>query len=126
MAKKTTAKTTKKQVKAKKSRKSTVSFDYIKSYQFRVIRVDGVHGGVTPRADAVQMALFSERRPIPQKEKYQIERERLGKRVEVQGRKAIIREVEVEAIMNLDTAKRISDWLKDKIQAVEQLKSRQK
>ena len=129
MAKKTS------KVKSKKSSKKAVSkkevlkilekgkinFDYIKSNQFRVIRVDGAHGGIAPNGHTIQMALFSERAPIPKRETYKLEQGKLGERTAVEQRDAVIREVEIEALMDLNTAKRIVNWLQDKIDVAEQL-----
>ncbi len=125
MAKKTS------KVKSKKSMKKAVdkvdktnlavqdkiSFDYIKSNQFRVIHVDGVHGGATPKGHAIQMAFFSERAPIPKRETYGLVGGKLGERKEKVERDAIVREVEVEVIMDLETAKAITKWLGEKIES---------
>lgn len=102
--------------------KGKINFDYLKSKQFRVVHVDGAHGGLTPNAQRIQMALFSERSPIPKRETYKLEKGRLGdKPITKEERDAIIREVEVEALMDLETAKRIVNWLKDKINVAEKL-----
>lgn len=119
-------KATKKKKKKKKQIPSSINFDYIKSNQFRVSHVDGIHGGVTPNGLSIQMALFSERAPIPKRETYQLKKARLGKRIDSKGRDAIIREVELEAIMSLDTAKKIVIWLKEKIDAIETLQKKVK
>lgn len=58
------------QAQTEQEKKKQIRFDYIKSNCFRVIRVDGVNGGPTPRADGIQMAFFSERMPIPQSEEF--------------------------------------------------------
>jgi hypothetical protein len=102
-----------------------IRFDYIKSNCFRVIRVDGVNGSPTPRGDAIQMAFFSERVPIPTSEEYFVADDgRLGKRTEITARSAIVREVEVEAIIALPVAKAFSEWLQDKIQRAEERASK--
>lgn len=108
------------------STKDTISFDYIKSNQFRVIRVDGAHGGIAPKRHAIQMALFSERAPIPKRETYKLEKESLGQRIEIQERDAIIREVEVEALMDLETAKAINKWLGEKIKLASDIEQKVK
>jgi len=118
-AKRTSTKPAKKSGKPKKATK--VSFDYIKSNQFRVVHVDGAHGGIAPSGHIIQMALFSERAPIPKRETYKLARGALGDRIAREQRDAIIREVEVETLMDLNTAKRIVDWLKDKIDMAEKL-----
>lgn len=134
MAKKATKKTAKK--KSSKTSKSLagrtvkelrqVSFDYIKSNAFRVIRVDGIHGGVGPKLNSIQMALFSERQAIPQREIYSIKDGKLGDLEKKEGRNAIIREVEVEAIIDIETAMAIRDWLSEKIEIIDKLRSQDK
>ncbi|MFC1675992.1 hypothetical protein ACFL3G_02885 [Planctomycetota bacterium] len=119
MAKRTSKKVEKK--KKKKTPPTSISFDYIKSNQFRVSHIDGIHGGVTPNGLAIQMALFSERAPIPKTETYKLSKARLGKRINSIEREAVIREVELEAIMSPDTAKRVIVWLQEKIGVIEAL-----
>ena len=89
----------------------TLKVDYIKSAQFRVIHVDGAHGGLRHTGQTVHMALFSERNAIPQHEEYRVTEGTLGEKVRSEGREAVVREVEVDAIMDLDTARAIRDWL---------------
>ncbi len=104
--------------------KGKINFDYIKSNQFRVVRVDGVHGGIAPNGHTIQMALFSERAPIPKRETYKLKQGKLGERTAVEQRDAIIREVEVEALIDIETAKRIAEWLKGKIDVADKLRKR--
>jgi hypothetical protein len=92
-----------------------VRYDYIKSNFFRVICVDGVHGGLRPSGGSIHMALFSERNAIPKTEGFEVKDGRLGKQTERVGRAAIVREVEVDAIMGVDTARAIRDWLSQMI-----------
>ncbi len=90
-----------------------ISFDFIKSNFFRVVHVDGAWGGVGPRG--IQMALFSERAPIPKSVEYRIGTDGLSEEVSRDVRTAVIREVEVELTMNLQTAISINEWLSSKI-----------
>jgi len=99
---------------------SEIKFDYIKSNQFRVIHVDGAHGGVSPKG-LIQMAFFSERAPIPKRETYSLEQGKLGQRKKVEQRDAIVREVEVETLIDLQVAKVIVQWLGEKIKQAENL-----
>ena len=101
---------------------ASISFDYIKSNFFRVVRVDGAYGGIGPKANTIQMALFSERQAIPKKETYTVKKGRLADLQSKEGRDAIIREVEIEAIVDIDTAKVIREWLDNKIQTLEQIR----
>jgi hypothetical protein len=97
----------------------TLGFDYIKSSHFRVIHVDGVHGGVRPSGRSIHMALFSERNAIPQHEDYRVQDGRLGEKVRSDGRESIVREVEVDAILDLNAARVIRDWLTNMIVVAE-------
>ncbi len=89
-----------------------ISFHFIKSNQFRVIRVDGGHGGVTPTGQ-VQIALYSERLPIPQKTVHDVgpDGRLVDKPVEVIARDGVVREVEVEAVMDASTARAVAEFL---------------
>jgi len=89
----------------------TLSFDYLKSSFFRVIHVDGVHGGLRPNGTTIHMALFSERNAIPQHEEFKVTAGQLGERIRSNGREGVVREVEIDAVMDLDTARAIRDWL---------------
>ena len=123
VAKKTSKKKTRKTIKKTASVPDEINFDYIKSNQFRVIRVDGAHGGIGPKLNSIQMALFSERQAIPRKETYKIVEGQLGDLTKKEGRQAIIREVEVEAIIDIDAAKSLRDWLDRKIKLIEEILS---
>ena len=99
---------------------SEIRFDYIKSNFFRVVHADGVHGGITGKG-GVQIGFFSERKPIPKTETYRIQDGHLAERVREESRDAIVREVEVEVLMNMQMAKSLYDWLGDKLESFEQL-----
>ena len=95
------------------SKPKTIKFDYVKSNHFRVIHVDGAHGGVTGNG-LIQMALYNERMPIPQSTVQAITPENtLGDELSEARvvRQAIVREVEVEALMDLNTATALLKWL---------------
>lgn len=99
-----------------------IRFDYIKSNCFRVVRVDGAHGGVSAKGDGIQMALFSERRAIPKREEYVLleDEGKVGdlKNVEIRDC-TLIREVEVEAILPMSAARALHLWLGQKIKEAE-------
>ena len=110
--------------KAKKTLPDTIRFHYLKSNFFRVIHVDGAHGGITPRGQ-IQMALFSDRHPIPQQTVQRVTEEgTLGDEIRQERveREGIVREVEVEAIMTLDTGRTLVKWLEDKVHTLEKLR----
>ena len=111
------------QEQSKQKKQKTIRFDYIKSNCFRVIHVDGVHGGPTPRVDGVQMAFFSERAAIPTREEHVLtEKSTLGKRIRIEKRDAIVREVEVEAILSIEMAKRLEEWIHEKVEQIKKLR----
>ena len=130
MAKKTVKTKTKKA--AKKSKKiaitelKEINFDYIKSNHFRVIHVDGAHGGIAPKGNKIQVALFSERNAIPRRETFAIDKHKLTDLKKKEGREAVVREVEVEALMDLETAISIKNWLSDKIEFIENINKQEK
>lgn len=94
-------------------RPAHIRFSYLKSNSFRVIHVDGALGGPTP-SGYIHMTLYSERAAIPQQTEYEITAEgTLGKEVTDLrvGRDGIVRELEVDAIMNVATARALHEWL---------------
>jgi hypothetical protein len=105
-----------------KSAPGKIRFHYLKSSAYRVIHVDGAHGGVTPHG-YIQMSLLSERHPTPQISTYALsETKRLGEEMldERVGRDGLIREVEVTALMDYRTAIALRKWLNDRIAELEQ------
>ncbi len=102
----------------------TVSFHYIKSGQFRVAHVDGAIGNLTP-GGLIFVALYSERAAIPQMMVHEIteggeigpehQEERLGK-------KGIVREIEMGAVMSVETANAFIRWLQQQVGLLEKLR----
>ncbi len=90
---------------------------YQKTNNYRVYHTDGIYGGITPNGN-VYMAIFNERRPIPQIEEYDVES---GKAVlkSSEGKDGIIREVEAGLIFNYPTLILLRDWMNDKIKQFE-------
>lgn len=99
----------------------TIKFDYIKGNYFRVVHVDGAFGGNSPRGD-IRMSVWNERWPIPKQTTYKLqEGGKLGDEIREERitREAVVREVEVELVMDIEVAKTIQEWLKDKINKAE-------
>lgn len=93
-----------------------LTFDYEKAEGFRVIHVDGAHGGLSPTGGLV-VSLFSERKPIPRREVYDVVDNAMAK-VEAGTVKRdcdVLREVEVCAIMSIGAATVLHKWLGEKI-----------
>lgn len=94
----------------------TLKFTYFKSSQFRVIKADGVWGGLSPRGELI-MTIFNERPAIPSSEEYAVTEEgNLGQRIlsntDAEG---IVREVEVAISLRPEIALVIAHWLLSKV-----------
>ena len=100
-----------------------VRFDYIKANQFRMIHVDGLFGGISPNSN-IFMSLWSERWPIPKQTAHKLSKdgsiqgEILEERV---SRDAIVREIDVGVVMNINVAIQMREWLNDKIKAAQSI-----
>jgi hypothetical protein len=99
-----------------------VAFHFIKSNFFRVIHVDGMWGGMTPNGN-IHITLYNERGAIPKRLVFGFEEdgtltdEILKKR---ESRGGIVREVESELVMDLETAKGFRDWIINAVSEVEE------
>ena len=104
----------------------TVTFHYIKSNLFRVIHADGAWGGITPKLK-IQMALFSERNPIPQQTVQEVtEADTLGdeRKAERVSRKGVIREVEAEVVMDVETAESLAEFLNSRVDEAKSIREK--
>lgn len=97
----------------------TLRFHYIKSNYFRTVHCDGAIGAISPRLQAIEVAFYSERLPIPQVVAHkidvkngQLKEEILTERVMRDG---VVREVEVNVVLDIDGAERLVEWLNGKI-----------
>jgi YD repeat-containing protein len=98
-----------------------LTFHYIKSNHFRVIHVDGMIGGISPAGDAIELALFSERVPIPLRTVQKINPDGTQQEVDWDGRDGITREVDVNAIMSIETAEMVATWLLKQVRLANEL-----
>lgn len=88
----------------------SIDFHFIKSNYFRVVHCDGVWGGATPLGQLV-LNVYSERQPIPVKVTTDITRDGTKVKEVREVKDGIVREVEVELVLNLETAKSLTAWL---------------
>ncbi len=88
----------------------SIECHYLKSNFFRVVHGDGTYGGITPQGK-IHMAFFSERNAIPQKVVYQIENGSLGSEIDREGKVGLVREVEVDVVLDSTKAKALHVWL---------------
>ncbi len=101
-----------------------IVFEYIKSAYFRVIHSDGLFGGVTPEGN-IHFALFSDRPAIP---RMQVHKQGpngsvgdlLPERTVV--RPGIIREMDVDVVVNEATARAMVDWLIGQLDQLDRMK----
>jgi hypothetical protein len=94
---------------------SELSFHYIKGSSFHAVHADGVTGGVTPRG-AFHLAFFTERAAIPQETVHELGPEgELGPEKRRVGKIGIVRELQVDAYMSVDTAESISALIADQV-----------
>lgn len=98
-----------------------IRFHYVKSPSFRTVHVDGMIGGPTPNGN-VHAAFFSERPAIPTSTKFEVTADgTLGSEVEGgrEGREGYVRELDVDCVFTVETAKRFRDWLDESIRFLE-------
>ncbi|WFU68584.1 hypothetical protein [Bradyrhizobium sp. CB2312] len=102
---------------------SQVKIDFIKSNFYRVVRGDGVFGGLNPNG-TIHLGVYSERVPYPQQilhdvENGQLQPEDVSRRV---GRGAnVLREMEVGISMDVAQAIVLRNWLDEKLLLYQQL-----
>jgi hypothetical protein len=102
---------------------TSVKFHFIKSPLFRVLHVDGAYGGVGPHGH-IHMAVFNERTAIPQLVEHEISPTgQLGKELDRVSKDGVIRELEGDLVFDVETAKALVVWIKDKIDTIEQSKN---
>ena len=88
-----------------------VTFHFMKSPHYRVIRVSGALGGVTPQND-VMVTLYNERHPIPESVTHDVSQSGLKSEPKRQvGKKGMIREVEAVLSLDPEVAKSLGVWL---------------
>jgi len=93
----------------------SVRFFYIKGQHFRVVHMDGLIGGLTPRG-MLHVSTYSERPAIPQTTEHDIgENGQLSGAIHQEGKVGIVRELDVDIIMSRTTAVELRDWLTDRI-----------
>lgn len=100
-----------------KGRLSRLQVHYVKSPMFRTIHADGIFGGVTSHLN-IQMSFWNERTPIPQMIELELDENSIigqeipDARIAKQG---LVREIDANVVIDLDTAIAFRDWLDTKI-----------
>ncbi|HYW74040.1 MAG TPA: hypothetical protein VE961_23660 [Pyrinomonadaceae bacterium] len=97
-----------------------IAISYVKSNFFRVIHADGAWGGVSPHGD-IHISFYSERAAIPDASKLTVSDKTGAINEEHVATSEIVREVESDVVVDLNTAIRIRAWLDDKIKGLQLL-----
>ncbi|MER9238905.1 hypothetical protein [Mesorhizobium sp. M0633] len=95
----------------------TVEVTYHKSNHFRVVLAEGCFGGVTPRG-LITSSFYNERVPIPKTSKFEIVDGKPAAEQVTKSLEGLVREVEVEVVMDLNTAIAYYIWLRDKLENI--------
>ena len=103
-----------------------IEFTFHKSNLHRVIKVDGAWGGIVPQG-GVQMSVFSEVKPFPHTETYQIEDDgKTAHPIKQSSRQNFVaREIEATLIMTPTVARSLADWLMNKVDEYEKILAQQ-
>ena len=100
-----------------------IRYHFIKSNHFRTVLAEGVYGGISPTGK-IRMTFFNERTALPQQTEHALTSDgRVGAEV-LDGRVSrdgIVRELEVDVVVDIDNAKKIHHWLGQKIDELSKL-----
>ena len=98
-----------------------LQFHYVKSNFFRVLHVTGAFGGLSPQL-FIHMNVFGDRLPLPTLSTQKIDAiEGRSPEVIKEGKQGVIREVEADIVLDIETAKNLVVWLRDKINQAEMI-----
>ena len=95
-----------------------VNFKYFKGNFYRIIHANGVIGGVS-RCGEIHMSFYSERPGFPDSAKLVISQMGSALPERIEGGDKYIREIEVDAVVDLNTAKQVRTWLDIQIETME-------
>ncbi|QEG23890.1 hypothetical protein [Mariniblastus fucicola] len=98
------------------SKKSEIEFHFLKSNQFRSIHCDGIFGGVGGDGN-LHLTVYSERSAIPKLLVMETQDGVLTKELRREGKTGVIRDVEANLVLGLDTAVELSKWLQERLEA---------
>ncbi len=101
---------------------NSINFHYIKATDFRTVHVDGAIGGLTTKG-FLHVSLFCERAAIPKKTTFNLLPDgHLGEEVveKRESKEGIVRQMEVDLIMNEETARDLRNWLDQSLEEFEE------
>jgi hypothetical protein len=112
----------------KKPTKRSLTFIFEKAPDFRLMRADGIWGGITPRGD-LEINFFLDTNSLPAEATYELTpKNTLGKE---QSRKLayekgkVLRLVNCGIVVSPNVAKSIVDWLNEKLDALAKLEEKE-
>lgn len=97
-----------------------ISFKYIKSNLFRVVHANGAFGGLSGRGE-LHIGFYSERLEFPDTSKVLVSPTGEVSHEVFEGIGKHVREIEVDVVVDIDTAKQLRAWLDNKITSVEMI-----
>jgi hypothetical protein len=104
----------------------TIPVYYQRGRHYRTIEAEGAQAGITPRGK-VQFTLFSELRPTPEFVLHRVSPTgNLGDVLEQVVKEGIVREVEVNVVMDLATTVQFIDLLQRTLQQIQALSEQRK
>jgi hypothetical protein len=106
-----------------RKRPESVRFHYIKSPHFLTVHVDGAIGGPTPRG-LLHAAIYAERAAIPTSTVQPVLADgRLGDEIQAErvGKEGVVRELQVDLVMDLPAAQSLYKWLGEHVGKLEAL-----
>lgn len=104
-----------------------ITFEYKVAPSYSVHAISGAYGGLNPHGE-IMMSLFSERKAIPQKETYSVNKHGAlsEKPVSDEKKDTIIRYVMFGISMNPKVARSLAEWLNKQVDEYEAMIKRQK
>jgi hypothetical protein len=94
-----------------KDERPTITFEYIKSNDYKVYRIHGAYSSANAHGDLI-MSLFSERTPIPRKTTHEITEDGrlVHDPINEEKKKSVIREVLFGISLNPDIARSVGEF----------------
>lgn len=114
-----------KEEKPKPKQPHQLGIHYIRSRHYRTIHADGAQFGLTPQA-YVQFTLFSDQKPMPEFVMHKVTAEgKLGEPIEEVVKTGIVREVEINVVMNPTAAASFIEVMQNTLKQIQEFLARQ-
>lgn len=99
--------------------KGEIRFHYLKSPSFRTYHADGASVAGTPSGGGVVVVFYAERWPIPTETVHALLDGTVAEEKSKTVRAGIVRDMQCNVVLDLDTARSVRDLLNRQIQALE-------